>query len=286
MDSGKSTLALQTNHNHAARGRVGRLFTSLDRAGTSRCPVVSASQHDAIEVDARLPLLALRRRRAHRTAAGSTTSSATRRSSTRATRSTSSPRSSTSSRSTCSAFGILTDFRSELFPGSARLVELADRMHVLQVEALCWCGKRATHHARTENGVMVVEGEVIVVGDVDQHRARTTARGRLRGPVPPAPPAPDDRGPRQGGLAARGAPALRLTRPGSPSRLTRSSHSLLARAGDAACHEGIPIPGVHDRRARRRPGRGHRLGVLRPQRLDHRRGRCPRQGAARVHRRL
>jgi thymidine kinase len=41
-------------------------------------------------------------------------------------------------------------------------------MHVLQVEALCWCGKRATHNARTEDGVMVVEGEVIVVGDVEQ----------------------------------------------------------------------------------------------------------------------
>jgi thymidine kinase len=40
-------------------------------------------------------------------------------------------------------------------------------MQALQVEALCWCGKRATHNARTENGVMVVEGEVIVVGDVD-----------------------------------------------------------------------------------------------------------------------
>ncbi len=66
------------------------------------------------------------------------------------------------------AFGILTDFRSILFPGSSRLVELADRMNVLQVEALCWCGKRATHNARTENGAMVVEGEVIVVGDVEQ----------------------------------------------------------------------------------------------------------------------
>ena len=32
----------------------------------------------------------------------------------------------------------LTDFRSVLFPGSARLVELADRMQTLQVEALCW----------------------------------------------------------------------------------------------------------------------------------------------------
>jgi thymidine kinase len=64
------------------------------------------------------------------------------------------------------AFGILTDFRTHLFPGSGRLVELADRVHVLQVEALCWCGRRATHNARTENGVMVTEGEVVVVGDV------------------------------------------------------------------------------------------------------------------------
>ena len=72
-------------------------------------------------------------------------------------------------------FGILTDFRSELFPGSARLVELADRTHVLQVEALCWCGKRATHNARTEDGVMVVEGEVIVVGDVEQAGSQEAA---------------------------------------------------------------------------------------------------------------
>ena len=94
------------------------------------------------------------------------------------------------------AFGILTDFRTALFPGSARLVELADRMNVLQVEALCWCGKRATHNARTENGEMVVEGEVIVVGDVDERR-RAARRGRptrcsaasttAAGSPPPAP---------------------------------------------------------------------------------------------------
>ena len=69
-------------------------------------------------------------------------------------------------------------------------------MNVLQVEALCWCGKRATHNARTENGVMVTEGEVIVVGDIDTggrgpptrsatrcSAASTTARGS-----PPAGP--------------------------------------------------------------------------------------------------
>jgi thymidine kinase len=65
------------------------------------------------------------------------------------------------------AFGILTDFRTRLFPGSARLVELADRVHTLQVEALCWCGQRATHNARTVGGVMVTEGEQVVVGDTN-----------------------------------------------------------------------------------------------------------------------
>jgi thymidine kinase len=64
------------------------------------------------------------------------------------------------------AFGILTDFRTSLFPGSARLVELADRVNTLQVEALCWCGSRATHNARTIGGTMVIEGEQVVVGDV------------------------------------------------------------------------------------------------------------------------
>jgi thymidine kinase len=65
------------------------------------------------------------------------------------------------------AFGILTDFRTKLFPGSARLIELADRVQTLQVEALCWCGRRATHNARTIGGVMVTEGEQVVVGDTN-----------------------------------------------------------------------------------------------------------------------
>ncbi len=64
------------------------------------------------------------------------------------------------------AFGILTDFRTRLFPGSQRFVELADRMQVLQVEALCWCGTRAIHNARTLDGDMTTEGDQVLVGDV------------------------------------------------------------------------------------------------------------------------
>ena len=107
------------------------------------------------------------------------------------------------------AFGILTDFRTQLFEGSHRLIELADRVNVLQVEALCWCGKRATHNARTEDGIMVIEGEVIVVGDVED-RGWSAGRGRLRGALPPAPPPPAHRGPRQSRLARARAAALRL----------------------------------------------------------------------------
>ncbi len=50
MDSGKSTLALQTNHNHAARGRVGRIFTSHDRAGAALLSSRLGLTHDALEV--------------------------------------------------------------------------------------------------------------------------------------------------------------------------------------------------------------------------------------------
>jgi thymidine kinase len=167
MDSGKSTLALQTNHNHAARGRVGRIFTSRDRAGAARVSSRLGLEHEAIEappdldfwkyvVDslthgARIDYLVCDEAQFYTPAQIDQLARVV-----------------DELQIDVFAFGILTDFRTQLFPGSGRLVELADRMNVLQVEALCWCGKRATHNARTENGVMVTEGDVIVVGDVEE----------------------------------------------------------------------------------------------------------------------
>lgn len=166
MDSGKSTLALQTNHNHAARGRVGRIFTTHDRAGEAVLSSRLGLEHDALEVTddfdfwryvvdalthgARIDYLICDEAQFYT-----------------ATHVDQLARIVDELQIDVFAFGILSDFRTELFPGSRRLVELADRTQVLQVEALCWCGKRATHNARTENGEMVTEGEVIVVGDVD-----------------------------------------------------------------------------------------------------------------------
>ena len=165
MDSGKSTLALQTNHNHAARGRVGRIFTTHDRAGEAQISSRLGLTHEAIEVEAgfgfwryvvdelthgaRIDYLICDEAQFYtRTQVDELAKIVD------------------ELQIDVFAFGILSDFRTELFEGSRRLVELADRMNVLQVEALCWCGRRATHNARTADGEMVTEGEVVVVGDV------------------------------------------------------------------------------------------------------------------------
>ncbi|GAB3462994.1 thymidine kinase [Kineococcus endophyticus] len=164
MDCGKSTLALQTDHNHRVQGRRGLLFTRFDRAGAAVISSRIGLARAALEVGDGTDLWV-----------------------------------EVSSRHAADpldyvvcdeaqfydpdqveqlarvvddldvdvfAFGITADFRTRLFPGSARFIELADRVQVPQVEALCWCGRRATHNARTVDGQMVVAGEQVVVGDV------------------------------------------------------------------------------------------------------------------------
>lgn len=79
------------------------------------------------------------------------------------------------------AFGLLTSFQGELFPGTARLLELADERSELQVEARCFCGRRATHNARLVDGRQVYEGALKVVGDTtDRSDATTTYELRCR----------------------------------------------------------------------------------------------------------
>ena len=199
MDSGKSTLALQTAHNHQSRGRTGLIFTNNDRAGSGVISSRLGLSSPAIEVTPSMDLhklvvdqLSMGERidyiicdeaqfyesvqidQLARIVDGLSID--------------------------VFAFGILADFRTKLFPGSARLVELADRVNTLQVEALCWCGSRATHNARTIGGVMVVEGEQVVVGDVStgadvayevlcrrHHMRQVTARASRAGHTSPMP---------------------------------------------------------------------------------------------------
>ena len=131
MDSGKSTLALQTHHNHSSAGRKGLVFTRKDRAGEATLSSRLGLQAKAIEVSPETNFLRLMTQALSR---GETVDYLI-----------------------CDeaqfyqpeqieqlakivdglgidvyAFGILADFRTKLFPGSARLVELAEigRAHV------------------------------------------------------------------------------------------------------------------------------------------------------------
>ncbi|MEU7282342.1 thymidine kinase [Streptomyces sp. NPDC045431] len=167
MDCGKSTLALQIEHNRSARGLQGMIFTRDDRAGQGKLSSRLGLVTEAVEAGPGMDLYGhlvdqmskggkvdyvivdeaqfLAPEQIDQLA-----------------------RVVDDLELDVFAFGITTDFRTKLFPGSQRLIELADRVETLQVEAMCWCGARATHNARTVGGEMVVEGEQVVVGDVNR----------------------------------------------------------------------------------------------------------------------
>jgi len=187
MDCGKSTLALQVAYTESHAGREGRLFTMLDRAGASTITSrigLSASAHEVTEdfdfwrhvvgeltAGRRIDFIVCDEAQFYLP-----------------THIDQLARIVDELQIDVFCFGILTDFRTELFPASRRLVELCDRMELLQVRPRCWCGEPATHNARTVDGVMVTEGSQVVVGDTDDaevayqvlcrrhHRRKVTAQ--------------------------------------------------------------------------------------------------------------
>lgn len=66
-------------------------------------------------------------------------------------------------------FGLRTDFRTKLFPGSARLFELADS--ISELKTVCTCGGKAMVNARIDNeGNIITEGEQIMLGGNESYR--------------------------------------------------------------------------------------------------------------------
>ena len=66
-------------------------------------------------------------------------------------------------------YGLRTDFLNHLFPGSRRLMEIADVIE--EVPTVCWCGKRAQCHTRYSNGKIVREGAQIMLGSNESYVA-------------------------------------------------------------------------------------------------------------------
>ncbi len=165
MNCGKSTLALQIAHNARSAGKHCLLLTKHDRGGSTISSRIGLEQpavivHDGFDVHAYVtgllasgnPVDVIICDEAQFYAPAQVDQLA---------------RLADESDLDVQCFGLLSDFTTSLFPGSRRLLELADRREELQVEARCWCGERGLLNARTVDGVIQREGEQVVVGDVD-----------------------------------------------------------------------------------------------------------------------
>lgn len=172
MDCGKSTLALQLHYNHSGQGRFGLLLTKLDRSGPARISSRIGISRPAVEVTDEQDIGALVRESWSQGTrvdylivdeAQFFTAEQIEQLTVLA----------DDAQIDVYAFGIATDFRGRLFPGSARLIELADEVAPLQVEVLCWCGRIGRFNGRVVDGQIVREGATVVVAD-------TVATGAVR----------------------------------------------------------------------------------------------------------
>ena len=67
-------------------------------------------------------------------------------------------------------FGLRTDFLTRCFPGSKRLLELADS--ITEIKTVCACGRKATVNARIgEDGRIITQGDQVFLGGNDSYVA-------------------------------------------------------------------------------------------------------------------
>jgi thymidine kinase len=67
-------------------------------------------------------------------------------------------------------YGLRTDFQGNLFPGSERLLAVADNLN--EIKTICHCGRKATMNLRVDaNGRAVREGEQIEIGGNERYVA-------------------------------------------------------------------------------------------------------------------
>lgn len=63
-------------------------------------------------------------------------------------------------------YGLRSDFKTNGFPGSIRLFELADELE--ELITICRCGKRAKFNARVVDGKFTTEGDQVVIDEVGE----------------------------------------------------------------------------------------------------------------------
>lgn len=169
MDCGKSTLALQIDHNQGRQGRHGMLLVRYDRSGRPMITTRVGLARRAVEVgdDTDIRLLVRGRWAAGQSLdylivdeAGFLTTEHVDQLAELV----------DDWHVDVFCFGLATDFRTHLLPGAKRLFELADETMPVHVEVLCWCGRPGQLNARVVAGRVVREGDTVVVADTDDDR--------------------------------------------------------------------------------------------------------------------
>ena len=65
-------------------------------------------------------------------------------------------------------YGLRTDFQGNMFPGSARLLAIAD--NIREIRTICHCGRKATMVVRQdEQGRVIVDGDQVEIGGNDKY---------------------------------------------------------------------------------------------------------------------
>jgi thymidine kinase len=83
------------------------------------------------------------------------------------------------------AYGLRTDFRGCLFPGSQRLLAIADKL--VELKAVCACGRKATMNLRVDSeGRAIAHGAQTEIGGNDRYVAmcRKHWRAAIAGGIP------------------------------------------------------------------------------------------------------
>lgn len=184
MNAGKSTALLQAAHNYAERGMRTLLFTAridarsdgkiLSRIGISAralpfdqetdfCDKAIKDQADCILIDEAQFLSALQVRQLSRLVDEANVP--------------------------VMCYGLRTDFRGELFPGSAQLLAWADSL--VELKTICFCGRKATMVVRVgRDGSVEREGVQVEIGGNERyvpycrkHFFESIEGGRCAGPA-------------------------------------------------------------------------------------------------------
>lgn len=66
-------------------------------------------------------------------------------------------------------YGLLTNFKTELFEGSKRLIEIADSLQ--EMKTICTCGRKASVNARLIDGKITTSGAEILIGAEESYES-------------------------------------------------------------------------------------------------------------------